>query len=322
VTSVVICAYTTKRWDQLQAAVESVSRQSADVQIVIVIDHDDELLDMCVARWPQHRVIPNRYAQGLSGARNTGVAHATGDVIGFLDDDATAQAGWLDALTAGFSNKSVGGVGGRVLPAWSAAPPNWLPPEFLWVVGCSYVGLPSAVAEIRNPIGANMAFTRSVFERVGGFREEIGRVGTIPLGCEETELSIRARAAGFSIWYRPDAIVHHWVPAERLTPRYFLRRNYAEGLSKALVSGLAGSSDGLESERAYVTRTLPRAVRDALVQFVRGPSRVDGLRRLAAVVVGLAAASVGYVQGTVAHKRRPAPLGPAPLIHWELPVRD
>jgi GT2 family glycosyltransferase len=322
VRSVVICAYTTKRWGQLQAAVESVAGQSADVDIVIVIDHADELLQMCVARWPEHRVVANRFAQGLSGARNTGLAVATGDVIAFLDDDAVAEHGWLDALTAGFVDDSVGGVGGRVVPAWERDPPGWLPEEFWWVVGCSYAGLPTGAQEIRNPIGANMAFARSVFEQVGGFREEIGRVGTIPLGCEETELSIRARAAGFSVWYRPDAIVRHSVPAGRATLEYFLRRCYAEGLSKAVVSALAGRTDGLASERTYVTVTLPRAVRNALLETVRGPARRDGLRRAAAVIAGLVSAGAGFVRGTVVHRRRPTPLGAAPSIRWELPVRD
>jgi GT2 family glycosyltransferase len=322
VRSVVICAYTTKRWGQLQAAVESVSDQSGGVEIVLVIDHDDELLRRSVARWPQHRVVANRFAQGLSGARNTGVSEATGEVIAFLDDDATAEVGWLDSLVAGFTDDSVGGVSGHVVPAWAEPPPRWLPPEFWWVVGCSYVGLPSMAQEVRNPIGANMAFRRSVFERVGGFREGIGRVGTIPLGCEETELSIRARSAGFSVWYAPDAIVHHWVPAERTTPRYFLRRCYAEGISKAVVSAFAGRADGLESERAYVTHALPAAARSGLSQAVRGPARVDGLGRVAAIVGGLLAAGVGFGRGTIAHRKRNGLLGPAPSIRVDHPTPD
>ncbi|HEY0520652.1 MAG TPA: glycosyltransferase [Ilumatobacteraceae bacterium] len=312
--SVVICAYTTKRWDQVKAAVESVAMQAADTEIVIVIDHNDELLELCLAEWPQHRVVANRFGQGLSGARNTGVSDAAGEVIAFLDDDAVADPGWLDALTAAFADESVGGVGGRVLPAWSEDPPEWLPEEFWWVVGCSYKGLPSGAREIRNPIGANMAFSRSVFEHVGGFREEIGRIGTIPLGCEETELSIRAKAAGFTVWYRPDAVVHHHVPADRTTIRYFLRRCYAEGLSKAVVSSFAGRSDGLESERAYVSHALPTAVRAALVQCVSGPARGDGLLRAAAVIAGLAAAGIGFVQGTAVQRKRRLPLGRAPVV--------
>jgi GT2 family glycosyltransferase len=319
VSSVVICAYTLARWGQLQESVESVAPQTSD--LVIVVDHNDELLQRCLARWPQHRVVPNRHAQGLSGARNTGVSEASDDVIAFLDDDATAERNWLEVLTATFSDPSVGGVGGHVVPAWSASPPAWLPSEFWWVIGCSYTGLPSEIREVRNPIGANMAFRRSVFEQVGGFREEIGRVGTIPLGCEETELSIRARAAGFTVWYRPDAVVHHWVPAERVTLGYFFRRCYAEGLSKALVSALAGRDQGLASERTYVSRTIPAAAVVALSQAGRGPARAAALARLAALIGGVLAAADGFVRGTLAYRKRPTSLGPAPAIRWDA-VRD
>ena len=156
--TVVVCAYTTKRWDLLQVAIESVECQSVPAQIVLVIDHNDELYDMCVARWPQHHVVANRFAKGLSGARNTGVTEAAGDVIAFLDDDASARDGWLESLEQAFENDpSIGGVGGRVEPAWDVPPPGWLPPEFWWVVGCSYVGLPLTACEVRNPIGANMS---------------------------------------------------------------------------------------------------------------------------------------------------------------------
>jgi glycosyltransferase involved in cell wall biosynthesis len=318
VTSVVICAYTMKRWDRLQAAVESVEGQSSSAEIVIVIDHNDELLEMCIRRWPHHHVVANGFAKGLSGARNTGVTEASGDVIAFLDDDAEARSGWLDSIEAAFDgDSSIGGVGGRVEPGWEAQPPGWLPAEFWWVVGCSYVGLPRETRQVRNPIGANMAFSRAVFEKVGGFREEIGRVGNIPLGCEETELSIRAAAAGFCIWYIPQAVVDHWVPAERLTPGYFLRRCHAEGLSKALVSGLAGRADGLQSERKYVSETLPRAGRAALRQVVVGPRRLDSLGRLAALGGGVLAAVAGYVRGTIAYRTRRDRLGPAPALDWD-----
>jgi hypothetical protein len=254
----------------------------------------------------------------LSGARNTGVTEAAGDLIAFLDDDARAREGWLESLEDAFENDlSIGGVGGRVEPDWEVTPPGWLPPEFWWVVGCSYVGLPLTACEVRNPIGANMAFSRAVFEKVGGFREEIGRIGTIPLGCEETELSIRAGVAGFAVRYVPDAIVDHWIPPERATPRYFVRRCYAEGLSKAVVSSIAGRADGLQSERKYVSRTLPSAVLAAARRIATGPRRGDSVGRVAALVGGVVAAGAGYVRGTAGYRRRRDPLGPAPALQWD-----
>jgi GT2 family glycosyltransferase len=117
-------------------------------------------------------------------------------------------------------------------------------------------GLPGDATEIRNPIGTNMAFRRSVLEQVGGFTDGIGRVGRTPLGCEETELSIRARAAtGGRIVQLHDANVEHRVSTERARWRYFRQRCRAEGLSKAIVSRSVGSDAALASERSYVLRT-------------------------------------------------------------------
>lgn len=62
----------------------------------------------------------------------------------------------------------------------------WLPREFMWTVGCSYRGLPTFPTAIRTPIGDNMSFRRSAFTQAGPFTEGIGRLGTTPLGCEET----------------------------------------------------------------------------------------------------------------------------------------
>ena len=300
-TSVVICAYTQRRWHQLCGAVASVEEQDQPPgQIVIVIDHEPELLRRSLEQWPAHTVVPNAGRRGLSGARNTGVDAATGDVIAFLDDDAVAEADWLGRLCVHFADPSVAGVGGRVVPEWAAEPPGWLPAEFRWVVGCSYTGQPEELSEVRNPIGANMAFRRSAFDAVGGFRDHIGRVGTMPLGCEETEFSIRVGATGGRVLYDPDAVVHHHVPSERTNSRYFLRRCWAEGLSKAAVTDLAGADRGLASERRYVTATLPRGVAAGVRDAVRGPHRRDAAGRVAAIVGGTALTAAGYVRGKAA----------------------
>jgi GT2 family glycosyltransferase len=313
VNSVVICAYTAERWEILNRAVASVARQADGDEIVLVIDHNDGLLARCREQWPELRVVPNRFGQGLSGARNTGICETSGEVIAFLDDDATAHSGWLAALVAPFADPTVGGVGGKVVPAWSEPPPPWLAPEFWWVVGCSYVGQPEQIAEIRNPIGANMALRRSVFADVGGFREEIGR-GHLPTGCEETELCIRARAAGYAIWYHPAAVVDHLVGPTRTTLGYFVRRCLGEGSSKSIVSAMAGRQAGLSAERDYLRRTLPAGARRGLRQAVRGPNRLAGLQSAATICAGVAAAGAGFVRGTIAARQNRQPLSDPPRL--------
>ena len=301
---VVICAYTLDRWEQLVAAVRSVEAQRRPAErVIVVIDHNDDLLARSRDEFATHTVLPNAHKQGLSGARNTGIAEATAEVVAFLDDDATADPAWLSATADALADPGVGGVGGRVLPNWETGAPGWFPDEFLWVVGCSYRGLPEEQAEIRNPIGANMAFRRTLMTDVGGFREEVGRVGAIPVGCEETELSIQVRRRGHRILYAPDALVSHRVTADRTRWHYFWTRCLNEGRSKAAVARLTGADEALESERAYATRTLPAGTLRRLRRAGTGPRRVDALLGAAAIVIGLVVTGFGYVEGTIRRGR-------------------
>jgi hypothetical protein len=203
-------------------------------------------------------------------------------------------------LTEAFAEPEVIGAGGVAAPDWeSGTRPDWLPDEFLWVVGCSYRGLPEVPAEIRNPIGATMAFRRAAVLEAGGFTDGIGRIGHTPLGCEETELSIRAaRATGGRIVQQPAALVDHVVTADRLCVRYFLHRCWAEGISKAFVSRLAGNDAALASERRYTTSTLPAGVYSGLRDGLSGDP--SGFKRAAAIVGGLLVTVAGYLRGSAA----------------------
>jgi hypothetical protein len=295
--SVVVCAYTTRRWNDLQRAVASIEAQQPAVgEVVVVVDHNDELLAAARRRWPQHPVVASTGRPGLSGARDTGIERSTGELIAFLDDDAAAAPGWAAALVEAFDGTPgapVLGVGGLVRPVWATARPRWWPAEFDWVVGCSYVGLPAVRAPVRNPIGANMAVRRRVVTAVGGFDPRVGRSGSVPTGCEETEFFIRAARAhpAASVLLEPGAPVDHHVPADRATLRYFVRRCFGEGVSKRIVARIAGPQQALSSERTYVSRTLPRAVATALRE--RRPGRAG------AVVLGLSCTVAGYVRETL-----------------------
>jgi glycosyltransferase involved in cell wall biosynthesis/GT2 family glycosyltransferase len=297
--AVIICAYTEKRWSDLGRAVSSLEAQSRRPdEIILVIDHNAALLNRARVHFPQCRVVENTKAQGLSGARNSGIHATDAELIGFLDDDAEADVNWLHILESALDDPRVLGVGGLIVPRWSAGKPAWFPDEFLWVVGCSHRGLPTTRAEVRNLVGASMLIRRQVFATVGGFRSEIGRVGALPLGCEETEFCIRARQQlpGSVFLYEPQAIVYHHVPPQRGSWRYFQSRCYAEGVSKALVSRLVGSQAGLSAERAHAFKTLPLGAFRGLSDVVRRRD-LSGLGRAAAIIAGLFITAFGYVRG-------------------------
>ena len=299
--SVVLCAYTEERWEDLEAAMNSLQHQTLPPEeILLVIDHHAGLYAHARERFPFIRVIENREKRGLSGARNTGIAAAQGEVIAFLDEDAIAEPDWIETLHDGYADPMVMGVGGAIDALWLDARPSWFPEEFDWVVGCTYRGLPLDPAPVRNLIGCNMSFRSEVFKAIGGFHSELGRIGALPLGCEETEFCIRTRQHWSSdvLLYVPRARVQHKVPSKRSHWLYFRQRCFAEGLSKAQVTDLVGSRDGLASERSYTMRTLPKGVlkgvRDSLRQ-----RKLDGFRRAAAILAGLVITTFGYLVGRI-----------------------
>ncbi len=304
-TSVVICVYTEERWEDIRAAVESVENQRRRPhEIILVVDYNADLHLKLKREYPGAIVVENTQEKGLSGGKNTGAATASGDIVAYLDDDAIAEPGWLEALEEGFQDPTVVGVGGLTRPLWAAGRrPGWFPYEFDWTVGCTYRGMPTERAPIRNVMGGNAAFRREVVDQVGGFHTGIGRSvqgrKPRPLGCEETEFCIRIsqRIPGAVMLFEPDAVIGHKVPAARSRFAYFRSRCYAEGLSKALVTQSVGAGDGLASERAHALKALPLGALRGIGEALRGD--LSGLGRAAAIVVGLAWTTWGYVVGSL-----------------------
>ncbi|MFI1384554.1 glycosyltransferase family 2 protein [Embleya sp. NPDC020886] len=293
--TVIVCAYTMERWDDLSAALASIRVQDEPpAETILVADHCHELATRAAREFTDVTVLRNRGRRGLSGARNTGVEGAHGEVVAFLDDDAVAEPDWTMRLLDGYADPDVLGIGGRIRPNWDTGRPAWFPAEFDWVIGCTYRGMPEHAAPVRNLIGANMSFRRSVLVDIGGFRTDLGRVGTRPLGCEETELCIRAAARhrGGTIGYEPAAVVRHRVPAARATWRYFRARCWAEGLSKAAVGRHAGTGTALAAERSYLASTIPRAL-------VRpfAPDAAPPRATIPALLLGVLTTGLGYATG-------------------------
>ena len=295
--SVIICTYTEARWADLITAVDSIRRQSVAVrEIIIVVDHNPALWARVREQVPDAMVIENQEPSGLSGARNSGVAISQSPLIAFLDDDAIAEKDWVKKLARCCENPEVLGAGTRVDPLWETQQPTWFPEEFYWVVGCTYRGLPQTQARIRNLSGGSMCLRREIFETIGGFRSGIGRTAIRPLGCEETELCIRAgqQWPDRFFLYDPNIRVQHHIPASRARWDYFRARCYAEGQSKALVARHVGRGDGLASERTYTLKTLPRGIARGLTDAIlRGD--LMGLARAGAIVAGLAYTIAGYL---------------------------
>lgn len=289
--AVVVCTHDEGRWNDLQTAIRSLDRQTLrPAEIVVVVDHNPRIFAVAHERFAHALVVENTGLPGLGEARNTGIDSSSASVVAFLDDDAVASEQWLARLAEPYADADVAGVGGSINAFWVDGRPRWFPPEFDWVVGCSYRGLPESVCEVRNLMGCNMSYRRELVEELGHFR--------LGYGCDETELCIRLRQAwpARRLIYVPQARVSHRVPAERGSVGYFARRCFFEGGSKAVVSKLVGPVDGLSTEVRYTRRVLPQGVRRGVGDSVFRGDRT-GIARAAAIVVGLAATAAGYFAG-------------------------
>ena len=292
--SVVLSTYSRDRLEQALDCIKSLKAQSLlPKEIILVLDPDQGLVDFYKSRLPDYVKVVVSEGFGLSKARNAGVKKAEGELVAFIDDDAVAEKDWLENLVKNYDDPCVVGVGGFVEPKWEGNHPVWLPEELNWIVGCSYKGLPERKATVRNPIGCNMSFRKSVFEKVGYFRSDIGRFGKKLLAGEEAELSTRIleKIPNSKIVYDPSAVVHHRVDESRVTLRYVWKRSFYEGLSKALITRPKwNSSTSLSTEDRYLKGLIKGAIPSRLKRIYK----FENMSQLVALLFSLCAVFMGF----------------------------
>ena len=238
----------------------------------IVVDNnsaDDtrQVVERHIGQFPVRLAYLFAAQQGRSSALNAGIAQAQGAVLAFTDDDVRLAEGWLDAAATPLlgSDASLMYSGGPVRPIWGGPRPVWLDER-------GNLGGPIAVMDHgsrafvfeddhKTPLGVNMAVRRSLIERIGGFRPDLGRNGKALLGQEQAEFFYRSRQAGARGLYVPEMVLDHVVPASRLTRTYFRKWWYWKGVSHARVHAIHGRTElGIDTHRVPRLLGVPRFV--------------------------------------------------------------
>ncbi|WP_075958325.1 glycosyltransferase family 2 protein [Ornithinimicrobium sp. CNJ-824] len=301
--SVVIPTY--NRVDYIATCLQHVHRQTVQPVEVIVVDaspnHGTQRL---VEQFPGVTYIRSRHGRGTTAtSRAIGVERSSGDVIVYLDDDAYPSPTWLAELLKRYGPPDVAGVGGRT--------DNGQPHEEH--EGLDEIGrlLPngqltghfaarsSGDVEVDHLLGANMSMRRDVIQELGGIRD------FYPGTClrEESDIALRARAAGYRLIYTPDAVVRHvggtYARGRRFDLRYeyFAARNHAVLLRTALGPDDPRARGAARHALAQVGRNLTYAGRSVLGHEGGGDSRIRGFANGASrALVHAVGSAVGVVR--------------------------
>jgi glucosyl-dolichyl phosphate glucuronosyltransferase len=172
--------------------------------------------------------------QGRSHALNAGISATNGGLVGMIDDDEEVHRHWLQTVSSAFADPHVDFIGGPYLPRWGAQIPRWLPPNYLGVIGWVDGGNRTQRFDEKYPgilMGGNAVIRRSLLNSVGLYSTRLGRNHKRLLSCEDEDMYRRLLAAGAVGMYRPDLIIYHYIPSERLTKRYFRNWCFWRGVS-------------------------------------------------------------------------------------------
>src|SRR5437588_5714727 len=227
--SIVVSTY--NRCRLLEEALRALlSQTSADVAYeILVVDNNSSdqtrpLVEGLTKQNPGKLKYLFEPRQGLSYGRNTGIAAAKAAIIAFTDDDVRVAADWVSRIKAGFeANPDIDFLGGKVVPRWPGEPPPWLT-KTNWspLALLDYGDHPFYVHSGKQLclIGANFAFRRRAFDKVGLFKTDFQRVKDGIGSLEDHEILLRLWRTGSKGLYLPELVVTAEIEPDRMGKQY------------------------------------------------------------------------------------------------------
>jgi glycosyltransferase involved in cell wall biosynthesis len=218
--SVVVASYNGAR--TLRACLDSLARLNyPDYEVILVDDGSTDATPQIASLYPTLRYL-HHANRGLSVARNTGIAAATGEIVAFTDSDCRADEDWLRYLVGDLVTSRFTGIGGH----------NFLPPEDSAVAaavlvspgGPAHVMLNDRVAE--HIPGCNMAFYKWALDEIGGFDPIFTKAG------DDVDVCWRLQQRGYRIGFNPAGFVWHY---RRSTVKAYLKQQRGYGEAEALL---------------------------------------------------------------------------------------
>ena len=234
--SVVICTYNRAKY--IEGSLTHLVNQNLAAkyfEILVVnnncTDGTQAIVDDFISRYPQYdirQVFESN--QGLSFARNLGVKEAKYDLICFIDDDGYAKCDYLENIKTYFEqNPKLRGLGGKVIPVYESAEPDWYNPFLRMMVTSIDFGTRIKKSKGKQyPAGCSMIYKKEDILNVGGFNNDL------KWRADDKYIFHQISSLSDEIYYHPKLVVKHHIDDKRLTDENFVR-----------LSGLLGSEERL-----------------------------------------------------------------------------
>ena len=296
---VVICTYTLARWELFARSVESVLAQNiAPQRLVIVVDHNDELLAQCQQEWgagqrrlvrrdrhcrepvpgqagfvAKHRAAARSALRSSPSSTTTPKRHRTGS-SGCSPCTPRTREPSRSAVRHGRTTGRRGRPGSRPISIGSSA--------------AITNRCPNRLAPVRRLIGTSMSVRRDADARLSA--------GSMPTTTTTwtSRIGSPTRTGRPPSCYEPRAEVRHYVPPERLTWSYYWRRCFFVNRNKVGAFADMGEAGNIRAELRFGAGVL-LTLSPALLAAVTG--RPERLRQALAAVLGLALGGCGFVAG-------------------------
>jgi glucosyl-dolichyl phosphate glucuronosyltransferase len=252
---------TFNRSTMLRECIESVlrSKSSVDWRVTVVDNNSSDdtraVVESLATKNSRVRYLFEK-KQGKCFALNLGITSSECDVIGMIDDDEQIHPDWIDKAVAWFEDPHVDFIGGPYLGLWRTPIPDWLPAGYEGVISArDPKELPDEPVRFPDERffvqGGNAVLRRHVFDRVGLYRNDIGRFGNNFGSCEDLEMFNRLISAGLTGYFDPRLIIYHVVPPERMMRSYY--RQWVFGQARSW----AGLNKAAPQQTAYLGK-IPR----------------------------------------------------------------
>lgn len=241
--SVIICTYNREKY--LYNVLQSIAEQDfsmKDYEILLINNNSTDNTEIVCRNFnSDFPTVDFRYFleenQGLSYARNRGIEESQGEILVFVDDDATVFDNYLVAIDQFFENTpNAIACGGPIIPVYETGKPQWLSHFTEQLIGGALNG-GDKIKPFKNgkyPGGGNSAFRKEVFKKYGIFNVDLGRKGTNLIGAEEKDLYDRLKRGGEMFYYVPQMGIYHYIPEKKLSEEHFRNLTYSIGKSERI----------------------------------------------------------------------------------------